>query len=246
MLSSFMRLLAIAVTVVILTIFALFCARQMGLHQTFEAPPHPWFKQAFWWIYDAPAAEFCGSATKLDKSLPSHDWIVTLPIKRDHEDWLVKCPEPVLLKDFLSRMPHVNWMLRIDEHGTWGMDKLSELLRSFEDKDAFGVATEAQKVSIYMRANAAEALYAADEPTLLRFRMFETLWIETAMDFPPDFVRLSPELVKEVDLDGRSIEELRRRKKRLIWIWDGKSVPPFTVDGVETTDPAAALKQFPH
>src|SRR5258708_3041195 len=127
------------------------------------------------------------------------------------------CKTPLLVKTYLQNTPHSDWLLRVEAHDTWSLDRLVEQVSAYDSSKHFGVLTESQKVAIYLRKKAPQWLYAADPASLLRFRMFESLWIETAMDFWPDFAVATLQAHDVYRLDERAARELQRRKRRLIW-----------------------------
>jgi hypothetical protein len=71
---------------------------------------------------------------------------------------------------------------------------------------------------------------------LVRLQMFESLWLETALDFWPDFV-ITPQA--DAELTSRAAQELQRRHKRIVWNADQSTLQPqFQFHGIMTTRPS--------
>jgi hypothetical protein len=237
MMNAILKLVAITLGVLILTFFAVVFVRWMGYQQVFRAPPHPWFERSSWSLFNPSLDQLCG-AENVDKLVPNGDWIIRLPIERRKDEWVVPCPEPKALAEYLRAQPHRDWLIAVRGHETWGLDELVENLRALEKEKQFAISADAQKILLYLRRKAPEWLFAADSSILLRFRVFESLWIETAMDFWPDFV--ITDFSRESTLDERGARELLRRQKRIIWDKrDGREVTPpqIAVQGFMTTRP---------
>lgn len=240
MIRAFLKLLAITALTSILTVLAVLSVRWMGLQQEFKAPPHPWFEQAQWKIAAPRAEEFC-RGDNLDARLPANNWIVTVPILRKGEEWLIPCASPITLEKFLAGQTHTNWILNIQAHDTWSLDKLVDIVAPFEKDKRFAVITGSQKVAVFLRKKAPQWLFAADRTVLARFRVFESLWIEPAMEFWPDFVITSfNEKVDGFRLDERGAAELLRRHKRIIWNKSEGATPPTNIlfQGIMTGRPS--------
>ncbi|MGE0527460.1 MAG: hypothetical protein AB7P49_10385, partial [Bdellovibrionales bacterium] len=108
---------------------------------------------------------------------------------------------------------------------------------AFDARKKFAVYTSSQRAARFLRKKAPQWLFAADTASLLRFQIFSNLWIETAMDFWPDFV-IVPQTGFPA-LTAREVEELKRRHKRIIWnaIEDTSAARPAYIDGVMTSRP---------
>lgn len=240
MLKALFKLVAITVGVGILSVLAVFLIRSMASHQVFKAPPHVWFEQATWNILNVhtPAQlEALCEAEDVDKLVPSANWIITVPLRRYQEEWRIPCKQPKLLGEFLKGQKHRDWILRLNTSDTWGLEKLIEVVAPFEQNMRFGVIAESQKVSIFLRKKAPEWLYAADSASLLRFRMFQSLGIDTAMEFWPDFVIAGNS--ENMRLDAYGASELQRRQKRIIWNLEDGGPPPeqISTQGIMTEAP---------
>jgi hypothetical protein len=245
MVTAWLRLALTTISIVIVCIFAVVSLRWMGSQQGFSAPPHPWFQRDFWWIYNPTAADLCGGRN-LDSFLPKKDWIVVLPIHRKEDLWFVSCPKPLDLGDYLKNAAHQDFLLNIQSHDTWALDKLVQIIAPYDESKRFAATSESQKVLLYLRKNAPQWAYAADSSSLLRLKMFESLWIESVMDFWPDFMVTSFSPQEAFHLDPRMATELERRKKRIIWNWDGNASekPQVHIQGIMTNRPSAAQQKF--
>ena len=89
-------------------------------------------------------------------------------------------------------------------------------------------------------------LFAADSASLVRLRTFESLWVESAMDFWPDFVISSFTAKDAPQVDTRMAAELERRKKPVVWKWSETATedPPVSIQGVMTNRPSAARQKW--
>lgn len=230
MFKAFARLGVITAVSLIVIILAVFSVRQLGELQVFAEPPHPWFQQRTWRIYTPKVEELC--AKNFD---PEPDWLIQLPLKFENGAWHVPCPEKSrALNEFLSHSEHTNWVLRPDATDTTYLDKLVETVGSFDTNKRFAVFSHSQRVARYLRKKAPQWLYAADNASLVRLQMFESLWLETALDFWPDFVITSQS--GESELSKRSARELGRRHKRIVWDANNSSIQPeYPVHGIMTT-----------
>lgn len=245
MVKAVLRLILITVGFLILAVFAVLSIRWVGLQQGFQPPSHPWFQKPFWWVY-TPAPEGLCQDVNLATTLPNPDWIVTIPVRRHEQDWQIPCAKPILLSDFLNRTDHKDFMLKVLTHDTWALDKLVEIVSAHDGKMRFAVVTDSQKASMFLRKRAPQWLFAADQASILRLRMFESLWIETAMDFWPDFVISSFAPQDDFHIDARMAAEVDRRKKRILLNWNENTSqePPVPIDGVMTNRPSAAQQKF--
>jgi hypothetical protein len=244
MASSALRLFLISVAVIMLAFFSLLGARWMGYQQSFQPPSHPWFERDFWAVYSPTAEEVCN---KLDLS-PGPNWIVEIPLKPTKEDWQIPCAKPLALTDFLKRTKVADILLNIQAHDTWGLDRLVEITAPYDATKRFAVTTEAQKVAIFLRKKAPQWLFAAEASSLVRLRAFESFYIESAMDFWPDFVisEFNPAKNPLLQIDERMATELARRKKRILWNWNENASqdPPVAIQGIMTNRPSAAQQKW--
>ena len=246
MIKAVLRLVLISIATVSLAFLAVLTVRRMGQSQAYEPPSTGWFRQPFWWIYKPTPPEIC-QTKDLAQVVPSKDWIVIVPVERKDDTWFVPCTPQIAFADFLHAHPEQhNWLMELKVHDTWSLDQLIDQVHPFESDNQFGVMTEAQKINIYLRKKAPEWLFAADSSSLLRFRMYESMWVETAFEFWPDFVVTSADPHSAFYLDARGAEELHRRQKRVIWNWDENpsAEPHVPIQGVMTNRPSAAQQKF--
>lgn len=232
MLSAFLRLLLITLSTLILALFTLFFVRQLGLQQSFAAPEHKWFALSTWDIIAPSAEKLC----KFDVSI-AKDQILEMPTRFREGNWVLDCPDKnvtILLKDALSKVNVVNILLQVNATETQNLDNLVETVGSFDRTRNFGIASLSQKVTRVLRKKAPQWLFAADSASVLRLQLFTSLWIESAMEFWPDFVIAGRDDDTKVSrLAPRLVEELARRHKPIIWA-DPSVKPPFEVQGTLT------------
>lgn len=229
MIQAVLRLFAITALSLILTFFAVLGVRQVGLLQKFASPPHVWFENPVWRVYAPGSEQLCAPDLKLDKT-----WIVALPIHFKESEWRIKCPQDLALKTWLETHAHGEILLQIEATDTTHLDNLVESVGYFDAKKRFGVFSPSQRVARYMRKKAPQWLYAADSASLLRLRVFESLWVETAMDFWPDFVFASAR--GDMRLRPRAAYELARRQKRILWqVDESADTPDIPIHGIMTT-----------
>lgn len=244
MLFAFLRLAVMTIIIIILAVFAVVAIRWMGYQQTFQPASHPWFQRSFWAVYTPTADELCAHPD-LDKS-PGERWIVEIPVKRKDDQWVIPCATPEALGAYLKSTTHRDFLLNVEAHDTWALDELVDVTKPFGESKAFGARTEAQKVAAYLRKKAPEWLFAADSASLLRMATYESMYIESAMDFWPDFVIDDPEAKDLAKVDARMAAEFERRKKPLLWKWNGNSAdtPPFSIQGILTNRFGAAQQKW--
>lgn len=158
-------------------------------------------------------------------------WIVRVTLEYRDGVWRVPCGKPI--EEILPK--HDDWLLKVDATDNSNLDNLVEIVGSFDKSKRFAVFTTAQNVARTLRKKAPQWLFAADPITLLRLQMFESLWIETAMDFWPDFV-ITP--LRDFHLRERAALELTKRHRRIVWDADhGTPAPDFPFHGIMTTRP---------
>ncbi len=233
MMAAVLRLVLITVSALTLTFFALFLVRQLGLQQSFAAPPHKWSEIPEWKIVAPSAQKLC----KPEPFTIAADEIIAVPVRPIESGWTIDCPDKnqkLELKEWLAHVPFVNILLQVHASEAQNLDNLVDSVGSFDKEKYFGVVSSSQKVSRALRKKAPQWLYAADPASLLRLQIFTSMWIETAMDFWPDFVIAGEnEDPQSSHLTPRLIDELARRQKRVIWA-DEKTKPPFPVHGILT------------
>lgn len=240
MLGAVLRLFLIAVGSVILTFLAVLLVRWMGSGQTYQAPPHAWFAKDYWRIYSGPTETLCNTPD-VQTLVPDAQWIVRVPIKWDGERWIIPCANPIPITEFIAKQKHADWMLDIHGLDTWGMDKLIEGFEPLSSGRRFGAITHSQKVAKALRKQAPQWVFEADSSSILRLKVFQRLWLETAMDFWPDFVLISGEVTNQERLDKKNVSELSRRHKRIIWDVDASRgvLPDFPIHGIMTGRPTS-------
>lgn len=216
---AFLRLGLITVATMIVVVFAVFFIRSMGLQQVFAEPPHPWFEQKFWNVYQPK--DFC---VKLEQPLPNS--MVQVETHFSDDKWVTDCGT---LDQLLSSSAHPNWILRVRAVDATNLDKLVETVERFDAKKKFAFVSDSQRVSRFLRKRGPQWLYAADPASLVRMQMFTSLWIETAMDFWPDFVFASADPRSPSFLSERLAQEFARRHKRIVW--EGNENPLIPVQG---------------
>lgn len=242
---ALLRLFSITLGSVILTFLAVFMVRWIGSHQTFQAPPHTWFKEEFWWVFNGDTEKLCANSDP-STLVPEPKWIIKVPVKRYDEGWQVPCATPVPIEKFLSASSHREWMLDVPSIDTWDLDKLVASLEPLDKEHRFAVMTHSQKAAKFLRGKAPQWIFSADSASILRLVVFQNLWIETSMDFWPDFVVTSGDKKDTSRLSARNADELLRRKKRIVWNWDAKNseTPSIPIQGVMTSRPAEAVEKF--
>lgn len=244
MLQAVLKLILLSVGFIILTVFALVFVRWVGLQQSFAPPPHPWFSKPFWLVFTPTPEEICNTE-QLQTLLPSknkEDWIVALPIKRDPEDrWVIPCAKPLELGELLKRDQQADFVLNVQAHDTWALDKLVAVVAPFDTGKRFALLTDSQKVALFLRKKAPQWLFAADPSSIARLKFFESLWIDPAMDFWPDFVVSTFSRREPVQIDERMAQELDRRKKRILWKVEQNASerPHISIQGAMTNRPSS-------
>jgi hypothetical protein len=211
MLRAFLRLGLITITTLILLFSALFFMRWIGGQQGFQAPPHPWFELATWNIVEPPASSACQPQV-------TNDWVVYVHIRKVEGEWSVECQKSTSLADVLRNSTVRNWLLAVTANETSDLDKFVDIVSRHDQEKVFAIHARSQTVARYLRKKSPQWIYAADTASLLRLHLFNSLWLETAMEFWPDFVIASRKgLETGGDLRPREADEMKRRQKRVIW-----------------------------
>lgn len=231
MIHAISRLILIAAISLILIVFALFFVRWLGFQQTFASAPHPWFESANWHVYKPTCS------AEVVASDPS--WILLISVRFRDGEWWRDCAENSnKLGEILTQSTHANWILEILANDSAHLDPLVGLVGAQDKAKKFAVVSDSQRVSRYLRKKAPQWLFAADPASLLRMQMFASLWIETAIDFWPDFVIATANKTKPSHLSTRMAQELDRRHKRILWSEEGATAKPeFPIHGIVTTRP---------
>ena len=242
MLKAFLKLGLLTAAFLSLTVFAVFFVRWLGFQMVFAPPPHPWFAQDFWYVYSAPPEVVC-TGKPVASNVPKNEWLVSIPVKRLDNDWVIPCEKPLPLAEFLKKETHPNLILHVQATDTWDLDKLVATVSPYEKDKKFALYTDSQKVAMFLRKKAPQWLFAADPSSLARMTVFESLWIETAMDFWPDFVISSLAPDAQLKIDERLAREFERRKKRVVWNMEqnAHTAPRIPYQGIMTNRPSEAL-----
>jgi hypothetical protein len=219
---AFIRLGIISLVSLIVIIFTVFLVRTLGFQQGFAVPSHPWFALDFWTVYEP--ADICSNFKQ-----PAPDAMILARVKFVEGDWLLDCKERLTLDQLLKSSAHPHWILNVKTNDSGNLDKLVEIVGSHDRQKKFAFASNSQRASRFLRKKGPQWLFAADHASLLRMQMFTSLWIETAMDFWPDFV------IAGSDMTERLARELGRRHKRIIW--QGDENPLIPVQGRVTANP---------
>jgi hypothetical protein len=232
MIESIVRLISITLVACFLILFAVVFIRWLGSQQKYEVPSHTWFKRARWTIVEPPVDDVCSHP-----EVPEGDILAVKVERTDDFKWRLPCKTPEGLGHFLDRSHQPDLLLIIDEDSTEGLDDLVQTLSAHDAKMRFAISASAQSVARYLRKMGPQWLFAADSASLLRLHLFESLWMEPAMDFWPDFVLASSVRTYGARLSRREIAELHRRRKRVIWNEAASSEAPppeYSFDGVLT------------
>ena len=223
MYSAVLRIIAITAGCLILGVFAVFFIRTMGLKQNFAPPPHKWFENTEWRIWNPPGC-VPGPAP--------NGWIRAITVHSKNGEWLDECGQPVA--ESIKDASDVLLIVKATE--TELLDKLVENVGAFDRTKRFAVAAEAQRVARSLRHKAPQWIFAADSASLMRLRLFSGLWIETAIDFWPDFVIATSS--GSHAFEPRMRQELTRRGRRIVWQGEAAPYPvqgfmsPSTTDGL--------------
>lgn len=213
MISAFVRLIAISATALILIVFAVVFIRWMGLQQVFAAPPHEWFGQTYWSVFE-PIKNPCTEIQNIKEKTT----LVLITVQFKNENWSLSCDgKDTPLAEFLKSSSHPNWILHVKSVDSTHLDPLVKTLSSMDQDKRFGILTDSQRAARYMRTKGPQWLFAADSSSMLRMQLFTSLWIETAMDFWPDFVIATNDPSSSSKVSPRLAQELERRGKRIIW-----------------------------
>lgn len=214
MVQAFLRLCAITLGVLLVCFLGASFVRWMGEKQAFKVPPHPWFERAEWNIWEADSKTVC-TTPNIETSLPDPKWIVGVQLVQHGDKWVLACDPEIEVQKFFQQQAHKDWMLIFKGSSTRGLDGLIKELEPLNRSKFFAAKADSQKVSIYLRKKQPQWLFAADRSSLLRYYLFASLWIETAIDFWPDFVVVEKE--DAARWNSRLANEMQRRQKRLIW-----------------------------
>jgi hypothetical protein len=231
MLEAALRLVSITALILILAVFAVIFTRWTGSYQEYQEPPHVWFQVRHWRVLEPAPDQVCAHP------LAPPNWVLQAPVRRSATgEWEIPCTKPLALAAILKSSAQPDWMLKLTSGDTAGLDDLVKTVNAFEGKKRFAINAGAQKVARYLRKKAPEWLFAADTASLVRLHLFESLWMEPAIDFWPDFVIASTHSEDGSRLSVREAKELHRRKKRILWneVVSPDDKPLFPIDGVLT------------
>lgn len=227
MLSAFIRLGLISLGSLIVIVLAVVFVRWMGFQQGFAEPSHPWYQQSQWNI-EKPS-DVCSNFKQ------SPGAIAYANVHFHEGAWLVECRAGTLpLDQVLKNSPHPDWLLHVKANDSANLDNLVEIVGAHDATKKFGVMTDSQRASRFLRKKSPQWLFAADPASLLRLQIFSSLWIETAMDFWPDFVVATNDASLPTHLNVRMADELIRRHKRIVWQGDENPLIPVQGRIVDT------------
>lgn len=229
MIRALLRLSVISIAAVIVVFLGLFFMRTVGNRQVFQAPPHSWFQKADWKIYRPGALVACSPQAPAD-------WIINIRVRRKDHEWLVDCESPKPLAEVLGQSKHVDWLLSVEGNETTDLDKFVDIVGQHDQDKAFAIHARSQTLARYLRKKSPQWIYAADTASLLRLHLFSSLWLETAMDFWPDFVIAGLQNKASGSMiEVREAEELKRRQKRIVWeVSTQAQAPLIPVQGLLT------------
>lgn len=234
MISAFLRLILIAVCAAFVAILGVFTVREIGFRQAFVAPPHAWFSRPNWDVYKAPTKDLCG--TELAKHAGGR--IIAAQLEYRDEKWGVECSNAGL-KGFLLARPEVDWLFDVEIDDNLVLQALVKELEPFDQLKHFAITSSLPRTIRILRKEAPQWLFAADPALLTRFHLFSSLWIETSLEFEPDFVIADDLPNSPYNLSQREVDELKRRSKAILWnaIVSKEKTPPYSVHGVMTEEP---------
>lgn len=229
MFASLTRLLSITIGVLILFVLVVFLMRGLGAQQAFNAPPHPWFEVEQWNFVDyTPETDVALGPKRIQR----------ITIERRAGGWVVKEAGDAPVLDVLRAAKGRDWLMVLSVNETPDLDNLVDNLSKLDRTYRFAIDAPAQKVARYLRKQAPQWVFAADTASLLRLHLFTSLYLESIMEFWPDFVIASNSKTNGSRLSENEVRELHRRKKRVVW--DERQAPmdvPFELDGRMTTRP---------
>jgi hypothetical protein len=234
MIQAFLRLILIAIFAAFMAILGVFTLREIGLRQSFVAPPHPWFDRANWDVYKASTKDLCG--TDLERHAGGR--IIAAQLEFRDLKWGVACSNAGLT-GFLRARPETDWLFDVEVDDNAALVALVKELEPFDRLKHFGVTSPLQRAMRTLRKEAPQWLFGADPETLTRFHFASAFWIETALEFDFDFVIADDVQGSAHNLSNREVEELKRRNKRIIWnaTVSKEKTPPYSVHGVMTEEP---------
>lgn len=108
--------------------------------------------------------------------------------------------------------------LLIDVTGTKNGDanKLIQLIDALNFAEQIAITSSSPSILNEIRKLKPLWLYGADSISLIRYKVFSALFLETVIDIKPDFVIASADPHSPRHLDSRLHNELRRRGKKIL------------------------------
>lgn len=228
--NAIIRLVAISLFTVFTAIFVVIGLRLMGRAQVFSQPPHPWFDRREWEVVEPPPEAVCNRSRIVGDP---GDRILMVTVQRQERSWVLPCRLPISIAEAIGHSNHVNWLVKLTTGDTNGLDDLVASLAPLDDRKSLAIYAPSQNVARHLRRAAPRWLFAADSASLLRLHVFRGMFLESIMEFWPDFVISSDNRYDGSRLSAAEVDELHRRKKRVLWHDTSGSRPtaPFSVDG---------------
>ena len=222
MLSAILKVSGITAFVLILGAAVVLMTRVNAFRQTAQVPPHAWFEHPKW-TFTAPAINpWChlpvaGAAGE----------ILVLPVRKTPARWEISCDAHLDLAEALAKVKLTDVLFDVEAGVPEDLDNLVDIVNNSGIKRV-GIRAASQRAARHLRKKSPQWVFAADDASLLRLRMFTSLYLEPAIDFWPDFAMTD---AGEVNVLGaREVAELHRRLKRVVWM-DRTHEPEFEVDG---------------
>lgn len=210
LLNAILRLVAITIGTLVVCFVAVLFVRWAGEKQTYAPPAHPWYEISAWEFRQPPKEVLCE-----EKMAIPDEGIAWLKVFYREGQWTLGCDGKVSIEEKIKNSPQKNWLIEVDSVDGEPLDKLIGMLSPLDSKKNFGIYSSSQRVARYLRKKSPQWLYAADAASLVRLHLFSSFWIETMLEFWPDFVLQFPD-DKNTRLSTREAQELERRKKRVI------------------------------
>ena len=226
MVNAILRILFVSLAVVAVVAGFIVLARNTARQEP-QTPPHPWFDRPMWHVRAPTAADLCARPPAA-----APDVILVLPVHRTPARWQVACPTEPALDEYLAASPHADWLIDVAAGAGEDLDDFVKVVSRVPGK-RIGIHAASQRAARALRKKEPRWVYAADDASLLRLHLFTSLFLETVVEFWPDFVIAGDRVQGANRLTAREVAELNRRRKRILW--DGgpdASVPTYPVDGV--------------
>lgn len=241
-----MRLVFIFTATIIMGILALFILGHLGRQQSFAPPHHPWASQSFLLIIKDKCEP--SEISNSESAQPDAIYEIKVALSSDFI-WQVQCATNYPLSDLLARLPRASLLFDIQGKSNLEISALTKILGQIQTNPSVGVMSSSHVVSKLLRKEFPQWLFGADPTTLVKARFFTSLFIESMADLWPDFVIIQAQSRASEKLHPRLIEELRRRKKIILWADDGSDAPISSalrsqINGVLTNRPTWVNQNF--